>query len=514
LVAPEPAAERRFAVWVAAGFTLLTAARLLAHELWRDEAWLWLVVGESRSLGELWAALSRSGQGYLFPLLCFLARQLWTSWRAMQLLNLAIAGAAAFVFARWAPFGRRERLLFVLGYLPFYEYAVLSRHYATGMLLLWLACAGARGRRPALALGAALGLLCQTTVYGFILAVAVGIGWLLERWIHRREWSPLSRGEAAAGLALAATGLVAGLVQLAPRPGTSFAPGWNLSWQPDVAARVAQMPWRAIAPLPRLELHFWNTNILETWPAALTVLGGVALAAALALLWPRKVAVATFAVGAFGLLAFGYVKYLGTMRHQGHLWLLLVAALWLAGGLPGDLSPGPASQPTGRAAHSWRARLLLSFLVVHCGAAAWASWVDLRNPFSNAARTAELLRRSGLERYPLLGYREPPAASVALALGKPLFAPSRGIFTTHPDWGPEQHDLPAAELRCVARGLAQREGGDIILVMNQELPAWGELQPAGARVGAVVATEDYHLYRLLRDRLPPTAVEAACAGSS
>ena len=81
----EPAAELRFAGLVAAAFVLLTVPRLLLHELWRDEAWLWLVVQESRSVRDLFSPLARSGQGYLFPLLCFLARQVSTSPRAMQL---------------------------------------------------------------------------------------------------------------------------------------------------------------------------------------------------------------------------------------------------------------------------------------------------------------------------------------------------------------------------------------------------------------------------------------------
>src|SRR5690349_15742117 len=72
----EPAGERlRFACLLTAAFLLLTVPRLLLHELWRDEAWVWLVVTGSRSLHELFAALSRSGEGYLFPLLCYLARQ-------------------------------------------------------------------------------------------------------------------------------------------------------------------------------------------------------------------------------------------------------------------------------------------------------------------------------------------------------------------------------------------------------------------------------------------------------
>src|SRR5687767_15328228 len=80
--------ESRYAAWLTALFVLLTLPRLLRHEPWRDEAWLWLVVSASDSLAELGASLERTGQGYLFPWLCFLARQVSTSARAMQLVNL------------------------------------------------------------------------------------------------------------------------------------------------------------------------------------------------------------------------------------------------------------------------------------------------------------------------------------------------------------------------------------------------------------------------------------------
>jgi hypothetical protein len=496
----ESAAERlRFAALLAAACALLTVPRLLLHELWRDEAWLWLVVAESRSLADLFAPLGRSGQGYLFPVLCFLARQVSTSPRAMQLLHLVLAGAAAFAFAYWAPFGRRERALFTLGYFPFYEYAVISRHYVVGALLVWLACAAARSRRPALALGAALGLLCQTTVYGYILALALVCGWLLDRRLRRGEVPPLPRAETAAGFALALAGAVTGLIQLIPEPGTSYASAWRFGWNPAHAGRVLTMPWRAFVPLPRPGLHFWNTNLLDAWPGLQTTAGLLTLALAAALLWRRKVALAIFGLGAAGLLGFGYVKFLGALRHHGHWWLLFVAALWLGGGL--------GLQEDRR---SWRSRALLVLLILHCGAGAFASWMDLRHPFSNGAATAELIRGKGLDRHPLLGYREPSAATVALALGRPLYSPSRGVFTSYPDWGPEQRDVRLQELRCAARELARREGEDIVLVMSLELPPWEELAAAGSRLGAIVASEDYRLYRLRHDRLPATAQAAQC----
>ncbi len=499
----ESAAGRlRFAGYITATCMLLTLPRLLLHELWRDEAWLWLVVTESRSLADLFPPLARSGQGNLFPLLCFLVRQVSTSPRAMQLLHLVLAGAATFTFVRWAPLGRRERMLFVLGYFPFYEYAVISRHYVVGALLAWLACAAARSRRPALALGAALGLLCQTTVYGFILAIAIAGGWLFDRWLRRREALEVPRlswPELVGGLVLALAGAIAGLLQTIPLPGTSFSPGWHFGWDRSLAAKMMMMPWRSFVPVPRLELHFWNTNLLDSWPAVQAVLGLLTLALAVALLWRRKVALVTFCLGAAGFLAFGYIKYIGVLRHQGHLWLLFAAALWLGGGFQ---------------ERSWRTRALLGLLIVHCGVAAFASWMDLRYPFSNGAATAELIRREGLDQHPLFGHREPPAASVALPLGRPLYSPSRGIFVTRPDYGPQQRELSVQEVRCAARELARREGQDIVLVMNWELPPWEELEPAGSRLGAIQGTEDYHLYWLRISRLAPTDQAAGCAAET
>jgi hypothetical protein len=256
-------------------------------------------------------------------------------------------------------------------------------------------------------------------------------------------------------------------------------------------------------PLPRPELHFWNTNLLDTWLDREAAAGLLTLLLAGAFLWRRKVALITFCLGAAGLLAFGYVKYPGVLRHHGHWWLLFAAALWLGGGedLLGDQ-------------RSWRDRALLVLLVLHCAAGAFASWMDLRHPFSNGAATAELIRREGLDRYPLLGYREPPAATVALALGRPLYLPSRRAFTSYPDWGPEQRELSLEEVRCAARELARREAADVVLVMNRELPPWEELAPAGARLGAIESSEDYHLYWLRQGRLNGTTQAAHCLGEA
>jgi hypothetical protein len=498
--ASRPVERAHFAFWVATAFTLLTLPRLLSHELWRDEAWLWQVVLDSSSVKDLAGALGRTGQGYLFPFLCFFAQGVTASWRALQFVNLVLAASGAFAFARWAPFGRGQRILFVLSYLPFYEYAVISRHYAAGAFLLWLACAAGR-RGSVIGLGLALGLLCQTTVYGFILALAVAAACMIER-LGRPGDAVAGRWHFNCGWTLAGIGASAGLLQLIPEPDTGFAPGWRFSWQPEIFVRMLQIPWRAFVPIPQPELTFWNSNVLDPWPILQAAAGLVILIGAVVFLWPRRLALTIFVVGAVGLLGFGYVKFLGAIRHDGHLWLLFVAALWLGGGIPKL-----------RGQVDWRTPTFVLVLIAHVAAGAFASWIDLNHPFSNAARIAQILKDRGLERERLLGYREPPAAPVALALGRPLFFPSRGLDASYPDWGPQTRELPPEELRCIARDLAVRESRDIILVMNQELPHWPETEEIGAALGAIQATEDYRLYRLTRARLEATADQARCPGT-
>jgi hypothetical protein len=154
---------------------------------------------------------------------------------------------------------------------------------------------------------------------------------------------------------------------------------------------------------------------------------------------------------------------------------------------------------------------LLALLALQAMAGLFASWNDLRHPFTNAPATAELLRSSGLDALPLLGHREPPAASIALASGRALYAPSRAIFAKYPDYGPKQREMGNAELRCIARALSRREARDIVLVINRELPVWAENDPAGAVTGSICRSEDYWLYRMRLDRLASSANDANCA---
>lgn len=192
----------------------------------------------------------------------------------------------------------------------------------------------------------------------------------------------------------------------------SVAAGWRFDWDSGRAVDVLQIPWRALCPVPALAVHFWNTNVLDARPDLQSLGGIVLLCAAFAFLWPSVPAMFSFGIGVAGQTAFGYAKLFGVARHHGHLWLLFIACVWLGGGIDTTATRGV-----------WRSWSLTALLSLHVACCAFASWQGLRHPFSNGAATAALIRAKGLQSLALLGYREPPASSVALALGQPLYAP-------------------------------------------------------------------------------------------
>ena len=59
----------------------------------------------------------------------------------MQVFHLGLGVAAIFVLCRYAPFTRWQKGYLAFGYFFFYEYLIVSRNYALGVLALVAFCA-------------------------------------------------------------------------------------------------------------------------------------------------------------------------------------------------------------------------------------------------------------------------------------------------------------------------------------------------------------------------------------
>lgn len=492
----------RFLLPAVLGYCALVLILLLRHELWQDEWQAWLIAQDSPSLPELLRNLRYEGHPGLWHLGLFLITRVTHNPLGMQLLHLLVAASTVYVFLRYSPFTRVQKLLFILGYFPFYEYAVISRNYALGVLGLFLYCAlYCRPRRNYFLLGVILFGLCQSSVYGLMIALVLGVI-LLGAALQERA---AGTWRAIAGIMLVLLGIGLALLQIIPPPDSGFAVGWHFDLDlPRLLSTLATV-WQSYVPLPALTYHFWGTNLVAD-PRGQALLSVILLAFGLLLFSRKPFPLLLYVLGTAGLLTFTYVKYPGSLRHHGHLYLLLIASLWLSsrgGRGEWDAAPGPHSCKTpfqilGNFCRNHRDRVVTALLAVHLLAGLWAASLDLLYPFSASQEAARFIQQHLLDRLTILGDADDAASSVAGCLDRRLYYPAsrgRGSFII---WNRQRKtELEPEALLAQAGALSRQRCQDVLLLLNHELPP-GQFPviPLQQFTQSMVPVENYYLYLL------------------
>ena len=330
--------DSSYAIAVSALFLILGGFIAWHHEMWRDEMQAWLIARDSASPIEVLYHLNRyDGHPGLWHLCLYVLKLITRSPIIMQPFHLIIAAISAYVFLRFSPFTRLQKTLFVFGYLPFYEYAILCRNYALGVLLLFLFCALFRNwRRKLPLLGFILLLMAHTSVHALIIVISIGIG-LCWEIMANADRPP--RREIGIGCGLILFGIVTAIIQLKPSgPNLGISTGWRTEFELNYFLRVLNILPKAFLPIPDFTLRFWNTYLLDKLPGAhevKCVLALLILLFALFLFIRKPMAFLMYLFGTIGLLAFFYSKRFGFIRHWGFLFMAFIAANWLCHLLPG-----------------------------------------------------------------------------------------------------------------------------------------------------------------------------------
>lgn len=426
--------ESRFAVACTAGYAAVLGVNLSRHEMWRDEFQAWIIAEESASVASLAANTAYEGHPLLWFLLLFAAKQLYAGPAAMQALHWLVASTAAWVFVCFAPFRRLYKGLFLLGYFPLYEYGTISRGYALGVLFVFAFCA-LYSRRPQAAwrLAALLFFLTQTSVFGAIFGVylAAYVAWdLLDSGAAREApWRWIGAGT------LVGAGVLLAYGQMLPPSDSGYLISWYTEPKMGRLVDVLALVWQVACPLPRLQIEFWDTNILDP---AVSIWSGQASARDIALvrlqaalgtaclglsLWAfagRRRALCFFALGCAGLLIFFYIKLVGGMRHSGHLFLLGAAAFWLCP--PANWRVG--TKGVWKGAGLGRRVVPAVFLLAHAGVGVGSSAADFFLPFSGSRATAAFLEEHPAGKRELAAYPDYVATGVAGLSGRRFYFPS------------------------------------------------------------------------------------------
>ena len=247
--------DNRFAITLSTVFLVSGAVIAWHHEMWRDEMQAWLIARDAQSVFELFTILKKyEGHPSVWHLGLYVLQFFTNSPIIMQVYHLIIATATIYVFARFSPFTRLQKTLFAFGYFPFYEYAIICRNYAIGILLLCLFCTlFSRWKQKFPLVGLILFVLAHTSVHALIIVISIGLLLVLEVLFTSERPSQTHMG---IGIALIMTGIFTAIYQIAPAADQGTRPGWTTAFDWHHLQNVLNIIPRAFFPIPIFTFHF------------------------------------------------------------------------------------------------------------------------------------------------------------------------------------------------------------------------------------------------------------------
>ncbi|MFE4106963.1 hypothetical protein [Almyronema epifaneia] len=530
-------------------FGLLGLIGLLHHEMWRDELQAWLLVRDSSSLLDLYYNFQYEGHPALWYLCAYAITTFTHNPMAMQLFHLLVSASSIFLFVRFSPFSWQQKTLFCFGYFPFYEYNLISRNYAIGILFLFLFCSLYKARdKRILALAVCLAGLANTNFYALILSSVLAIALIVDlsdrqqlSKLHRQNPSkllasglivilgwilaavPILRAIAAASSELGVA-VQANTVQ-PEKIGVKLAGGLDffLTHLNYEFLQSLSYIWQSYVPIPHFKVDFWNSNIfdlvgiflanwhLEDWRIGglLTLIASLGLAfSSVRLLAAQRSVLLAYCLGSSLIIVCAWWLYPSQIRHYGHLFFLFLACIWMARST--DLSQ-PKLAKSGLAlqtlSRSTEKKFITGLLVTQAIAGVFAYTIDLHYPFSMSRDVAEFIQAQGLETLPIVGYEQRPALTLSGYLDQPIYDPAKNQFRSF--WTTRHAKVQTANILADAMRIGCQQHSAVLLVLTEALDATRlpTIQPLAAFDGPrIVRSEGFYLYLA-----SPQAADQACS---
>ena len=509
--------EKRYALGLTVLFLMVGAFTASHHEMWRDEIQAWLLARDSTSVFNLFANLKYEGHPGLWHLCLMPLSRITHSPIVMQLFHLLITGVTVYLFVRYAPFNWFQKLLFCFGYFVLYEYAIVARNYALGLLLITVFCVLFKCRyKRFIWVGCVLFLLAHTSVHALIVTIGIGIALCCEYVFAGRLFQPLNQEIVAIenrrsiwiGFALIGMGILTAVLQLNPPPDTGFAVAWNFNFEMKRVNNIVKLISRAYLPVTRPVLGFWGSNLLTTYSffQAIQVPLCYFLMLLSALLFLRRpTALLTYLISTFGLLAFFYVKYHGSIRHHGFLFLTFLMCCWIYRESPAVNFSKAEQEETdstvNRVVNVAGTAVLTFLLICHAVGGVIAVRMEHRHVFSYGKLTAEYIKSQGMQGLPMVGNKDSAVSSVVGYLQEPrqIYYPRSGRFGSFIRWNKAR--TPSISKRRVieaAKTLSSEKSQDVLIILNGSLSA-NQIEQYNLSflvkfIGSTVGDEGFYLY--------------------
>ncbi|MBF0466001.1 MAG: hypothetical protein HQK88_17115 [Nitrospirae bacterium] len=499
--------DLKFAYIVTLVFFVLTLFNILHHAMWRDELEAWMIARDADTLHGLVENMRYQGHPMLWHLILYPITKITRNPVAMQMVHLLIATASAFVFLRFAPFSKILRGLFIFGYYPFFEYAIISRNYALGILFLFLFCAyfGKDFKnRNYILLSTVLFFMSQCNALSAVLAIALAITLFLEP-LFFKDFNAYKSGRFYASILIFTAGLAISIIQMKPPADAIFS---NLVINdPGIPKKIADQitdMWNVFVPVPRIQMNFWQTNFIRYLPIRDEMMYTLRLILSSGLflfilftIFRKKIPAFYYVIATTGIAAFNCIFFNGYLRHKGHYYVVFVTALWL-------YNCYPAPKTTVNAFLSLfernQNRFITTIFSLSIIASLMANIMGFIYPFSASKAVADYIKQNNLQNMPIAGHWYFAASGVSAYLDRPFYYPVIDKIGTFNVWKAIKYDNRNVLMQLDA--YRDTVKSDILFIVNEPLSdkliKITGIIPLRQFTQSVVKSEQFYLY-LIKD---------------
>ena len=463
-VHPEPAIKLqlnpvRFAAIVTAGFVVIALFGMLNHEMWRDEHQAWLVARDASSLPQLLNNMNYEGNPALWHFFLFWITRITHDIVYMQWFHLVIASSFIFIFNRYAPLGNLHKILFSFGYFPLYEYSVISRSYALGILLVFAIAALYKSRTSKyIIIGLLLALLSNVNIYAAVIAFAIAGILVLDYFFYQKR-NTKTMVKLATGILIFIVGAAFSLYQIWPETDNSFPASYASSWI-DLPRwwQVGSKFFTTYFNIPSIAENFWNTNIFLKDPDAITsasfaqwlsdnpgyLLAGVMMpillfATGMLIFLRKPLILLLFIAINLSLLSIFYYTALTYARYGGYFIIGLIICYWLAQYYPEKLYIGSFATSVSQFGKKIDKPFLTGILILHLIGSVVAYSMEIQYKFSTSKRAAEYIQVNRLDRLPVAGITDFIVSPLATYLDTKIYYPQMNDMGSFTIWSKKRN---------------------------------------------------------------------------
>lgn len=457
-------------------FSVLGLIGILNHSMWRDELNPWLIVRDSKSLGDLVANIHYEGHPVLWYFSLALLRKIVDNPIIMQIFHLAITVVSVTVFCLYSPFNYQQKFLFSFGFFPFYEYLLISRNYAFSMLFIFAFCTLFSSRKRTYAyLAILLGLLANSSAYGLLGSFSLLLTLLAEFSFdseHRQQYfSQSQKYDLFLSILIIIFSFILSIYIITPPIDSYLYGGLNNGWviQLDIRQLLKSIgrifgSYLLIIPQHKRWLDLIVCTIIALFLVILTLIK----------LSKKPIPFFFYIIGNCVIFAFTYFRFIGMPRHFGHFYLVLIAALWLESYYQDSrvlLNKFFVRPNSITFVQKWHHIALMLILYVQFFGGIYSFSRDLVVPFSASRETSQYIQKAGLDNQFIVASRDANMAPLSGYLNRKFYYPElqkMGSFTL---FKKGRQDVEEAEILSQINSLLKNQDDQkkILLILNKKL---------------------------------------------